>query len=130
MDTIVNNNELICRCRKRNCHGRCKADCAVLNADNKESDHIIFSCFCLPATADSKLSKRREQPLNSIQYWGRAVMAPPPLQFSLISPERLKLRPSNFLTLVSTYWLSEKYKYVIFRLHLLPWQPFCREYFD
>ena len=50
--------------------------------------------------------------------------------FPLISPERLELRPSNFLTF-SFYLLAiKKYKYVIFRLHLLPWQPFCREYFD
>ena len=39
---------------------------------------------------------------------GGGIMAP--YSFSLISPERLELRPSNFLTLVSTYCLSEKYK--------------------
>ena len=65
--------------------------------------------------------------VNPNQYGG-AIMAP--YSFSLISPERLELRPSNFLTF-SFYLLAiRKYKYVIFRLHLLPWQPFCREYFD
>ena len=50
---------------------------------------------------------------------GGGIMAP--YSFSSISPERLELRQSNFLTFVSTSWLSEKYKYVIFGLHLLPW---------
>ena len=44
--------------------------------------------------------------MNPIQYGGGGGHYAP-YSFSLISLERLELRPSNFLTLVSTYLLAE-----------------------
>ena len=54
--------------------------------------------------------------LNPNQYGGRGIMAP--CSFSSVSQERFELRPSNFLTF--SFYLSEKYQYVIFGLHMLP----------